>query len=132
MASTNKIWRQLLGVEGIVVESWDFDEATCELVIKVRPMRRGRRRCSSCRRRCAGYDQGGGQRRWRALDMGTVRVFLQAEAQRVSCPEHGVVVADVPWARPGSGFTRVFEEQCAWLAVHTSRTAVSAHGGPDG
>jgi transposase len=37
-----------------------------------------------------------------------------------------VVVAEVPWARAGSGFTREFEDQCGWLAVHTSRTAVSA------
>jgi transposase len=41
-------------------------------------------------------------------------------------PEHGVVVAQVPWARAGSGFTCEFEDQCGWLAVHTSRTAVSA------
>jgi aspartyl-tRNA synthetase len=29
--------------------------------------------------------------------------------RRVSCPEHGVVVAAVPWARPGSRFTAACE-----------------------
>lgn len=54
-------------------------------------------------------------------------MFLEAEAEavRVNCPEHGVVAAAVPWARAGSGFTRAFEDQCGWLAVHASRTAVA-------
>lgn len=125
MASINKIWRKLLGVERIVVEGWEFDETQAAVVVSVRPMGRGRRRCSQCARRCAGYDRGAGRRRWRGLDLGTVKVFLEAEAPRVSCPEHGVVVAEVPWARADSGFTRAFEDQCGWLAVHTSRTAVS-------
>jgi len=36
-----------------------------------------------------------------------------------------VVVAAVPWARHDSSFTRSFEDQVAWLTVHTSKTAVS-------
>jgi transposase len=31
----------------------------------------------------------------------------------------------VPWARHDSRFTRAFEDQVAWLAVHTSKTAVA-------
>ncbi len=42
----------------------------------------------------------------------------------MSCPEHGVVVERVPWAGHGSGFTRSFEEQVAWLAMECSKTAV--------
>lgn len=125
MASMNKVWRKLLGVEGIVVEGWDFDEADGALVVAVRMMKRGRRRCPYCRVRCGGYDRGSGRRRWRALDLGTTKLYLEAEAVRVRCPTHGVVVAEVPWARPESGFTRAFEEQCAWLTVRTSRTAVA-------
>ena len=34
-------------------------------------------------------------------------------------------VAAVPWARHDLSFTRSFEDQVAWLAVHTSKTAVS-------
>jgi transposase len=36
-----------------------------------------------------------------------------------------VVVCAVPWARHDSRFTRAFEDQTAWLAVNTSKTAVA-------
>lgn len=36
-----------------------------------------------------------------------------------------MVVADVPWARRGSGFTGAFEDQAAWLATNSSQFAVS-------
>jgi transposase len=68
---------------------------------------------------------GAGRRRWRTLDLGTTTALLEADAPRVQCPEHGVVVAAVPWARHGAGFTRDFEEQVAWLACHTSKSAVT-------
>src|SRR5215203_5687709 len=67
-------------------------------------------------------DQGEGRRRWRALGLGVVQAFLEADAPRVACPAHGVAVAAVPWARHGAGFTRAFEDTAAWLAVHTSRS----------
>jgi transposase len=51
--------------------------------------------------------------------------FVEADAPRVRCPEHGVVVARVPWARHDSRFTKDFEEQCAWLAVHVSKTTLA-------
>ncbi len=40
-------------------------------------------------------------------------------------PQHGVVVAHVPWARHGAGHTRTFDETVAWLATHTSKSAVT-------
>jgi transposase len=51
--------------------------------------------------------------------------FVEAEAPRVSCRKHGVVVARVPWARHDSRFTRDFEDQCAWMAVHVSKTTLA-------
>lgn len=76
-----------------------------------------------------GYDEGGrGERhlrRWRALDLGFTRCYLEAGAPRGRCSEHGVVVAQVPWADHGARSTRSFDEQVAWLAVRCDRTAVS-------
>jgi transposase len=66
-----------------------------------------------CGRRAPGYDRGEGQRRWRALDLGATKAFVEAAAPRVRCQRHGVVVARVPWARHGSWFTREFEDQVA-------------------
>jgi transposase len=95
------------------------------LVAHVRPGRRARGRCGLCLRPSRGYDQGGGRRRWRHLDMVTMPVFLEADALRVSCREHGVVVAHVPWARHGAGHTRAFDQTVAWLATQTSKAAVT-------
>jgi transposase len=119
-----RLWARLLGVERAVVERVEFDEDADALVVAVRPRKSAKRRCGVCGRRCGGYDQGEGRRRWRALDLGTIRAFLEADAPRVCCPEHGVVVAQVPWARHGAGHTRVFDDTAAWLAVHASKQAV--------
>jgi transposase len=114
----------LLGVEQTVIERVEFDQDDDAIVVAVRPRKGARRRCGVCRRRCPGFDQGEGRRRWRALDLGTVRAFLEAEAPRVECAEHGVVVAAVPWARHGAGHTLAFDDTVAWLATHTSKSAV--------
>lgn len=50
--------------------------------------------------------------------------FLVGSAPRVRCSKHGVVVAAIPWARHGAGFTRAFENQVAWLAKESSKSAV--------
>ena len=42
----------------------------------------------------------------------------------MNCPEHGVVVASVPWARHGAGHTRGFDDMAAWLATHCAKSAV--------
>jgi len=59
------------------------------------------------------------------MDLGTTLAYVEAEAPRVECARHGVLVAAVPWARHGSWFTIAFEDQCAWLAVNTSARAVA-------
>jgi len=120
-----RVWKRLLGLRRAVVEAVEFDQPAGALVVSVRPKARERDRCPHCRRRCAGYDWGEGRRRWRALDLATTFCFLEAEAPRIECKQHGVVVAAVPWARHDSSFTRAFEDQVAWLAVNTSKTAVA-------
>jgi transposase len=123
-----RVWKRLLGVEHGVIESVELvaDRRGEEVVLaRVRPTVRQRSRCSRCGRRCRGYDQGEGRRRWRTLDLGTVRAFLEAAAPRVSCPVHGVVVAAVPWARPGSRSTYAFEDTCTWLVANATMTTVA-------
>ena len=120
------LWRALLGVEKTVVEDVEFDEDEQVLVAHVRPTRaRPRAGAGGVGRRSPGYDRGEGRRRWRALDLGTIQVLLEADAPRVRCREHGPTVAAVPWARHGAGHTRVFDEQVAWLATQCSKTAVT-------
>ena len=49
------------------------------------------------------------EKTWRHLDFFQHKAFLHARLPRVRCPEHGVRQISVPWARPGSGFTLLFE-----------------------
>ena len=122
---SKRLWARVLGVEhGVVIEHIRHDDAIDEITVECRLRRGARRRCGRCQRRCPGYDSGEGRRRWRSLDAGTIRVFVEADAPRVTCPEHGVIVAAVPWARHGAGHTRAFDDQVAWLVTHTSKTAV--------
>ncbi len=54
-----------------------------------------------------------------------MRAELEAAAPRVACPQHGVVVAAVPWARHGAAHTRFFDDQVAWLAAACSKTTIT-------
>jgi transposase len=115
------VFVRLLGLGRAVVE----DVWVADVVVVRGRLRRGDvSRCGVCGRRAPGYDGGAGRRRWRALDLGSTKAFLEAAAPRVRCREHGVVVARVAWARHGSWFTREFEDQVAWLATQCSKSAV--------
>jgi transposase len=46
---------------------------------------------------------------WRHLDFFQYQAHLHARLPRVQCPQHGVRQVTVSWARPGSGFTLLFE-----------------------
>jgi transposase len=120
-----RLWAGLLGIDKTTIVRLECDEDRGVLVVHVKPHERERRRCPRCRRRCLVYDRGEGRRRWRALDLGTMVAELEADAPRISCPEHGVLVAAAPWARHHAGHTRFFDDQVAWLAVQTSKTAVT-------
>jgi transposase len=113
----------VIGGRETVVERVSVEEGA--IVMDVRPTARARGRCGICATRAPGYDPGGGPRRWRALDLGRTPFYLRAEAPRVACPEHGVVVARVPWARHGSAYTRGLEDTVAWLAGETSMSAIA-------
>ena len=122
---SKRVWARVVGVErDVVIEGVQFDEDAGEIIVSCRLRRGARRRCGRCDRRGGRDDLGEGRRRWWALDAGTVRVFIEAEAPRVNCPDHGVTVAAVPWARHGAGHTRAFDDQVAWLATHCSKSAV--------
>ena len=119
----SSVWGRACGLTRSVVEGVRFDETVDAIVVSVRPDARARGRCGRCGRRSSGYDQGAGRRRWRGLDAGTTRVFIEADAARVRCRVHGPTVTQVPWARHDVGHTRDFDAMAAWLAVRTSQSA---------
>jgi len=130
----SRIFAAGLGDQNMVIEDVTIETETSRgkrpntrevLVFSVRCKAREASRCSRCRKRCPGYDGGDGTRRWRTLDVGTTKAYLQAAAPRVECPEDGVVVAHVPWARPGAKHTWAFEDTCAWLAAHAAMSVLT-------
>ena len=62
---------------------------------------------------------------WRHLDLARTRVELRCEVRRLLCPTHGVVSEELAWARPGSRFTRDFEDVVAYLTREAPKSCVA-------
>jgi len=58
------------------------------------------------------------EKTWRHLDFFQHQAFLTARTPRVTCTKCGVHLVTVPWARPNSGFTLLFEGFAMALAIH--------------
>lgn len=56
---------------------------------------------------CAVHDTT--EKTWRHLDFFQNRAYLHARVPRIAWPAHGVRQVEVAWARPGSGFSLLFE-----------------------
>jgi transposase len=90
---------------------------TSEGVLVTVRLRRRRRVCSRCGqagRRLEIHDRR--VKRWRHLDLGASRCWIECELRRLRCRDCGVWLGPVPWARPGAQHTRDFEDTVAWLA----------------
>lgn len=131
MASANTLCKKLLNVKNVVVESHDFytDIAGAQhLRIQARPDKWHQCRCPYCGKKCPKDGVSvKGRRQWRSLDFGSILVEIESDTQRINCPEHGRIVADVPWAYPGSRFTKDFDLTVGWLAVYLPRSVVSEY-----
>lgn len=123
-----RLFRTILGFARVVVERVAL-ESVGPVEVAVRPSAR-RARCGQCGRpgkRLHGTQ--GKAREWRHLGMWGRRVLIQATVHRVLCGRCGVRTMDVPWARPGSVFTRAFENEVAWMLQRTDQTSVSRYFG---
>jgi transposase len=106
-------FKRLLRLPGAsVADVWFCSEG---VVVTVR-LKRRRRVCGECGQtgRLEIHDRR--VKRWRHLDVGASRCFVEAELRRLRCPDCGVRVEAVPWARPGARHTRDLEDVVAWLA----------------
>ena len=121
--------KHLLKIEKIAIDKVYFETLSEEeiLIICARPFSRDTRKSPHCERRCQGYDSSGKVRRWRSLDFGSLRVYIEARAPRVKCAEHGVVTAKVPWARHNSEYTYDFETAVTWFSLHATAQDVSEY-----
>ena len=112
---------RLLCLPGVWVRSVEFEP---DRVLVTVALRRRRLLCPECsystpdRENEQDHDSS-----WRHLDLGVWRLVIRARLRRLRCPEHGVRVEGVPFARPGARFTRDFDDLIAWLATKTDKTA---------
>ena len=131
----NSVLRKLLGlcVSTVVVVGRELrdggDGGRSNLVVWVRRRVGVRGRCGRCGGVAPWFDNGGGERRWRHIDMGMATCELIAEAPRVSCPEHGVTVAEVAFARHDSAFSRAFEDLVVFDAIVSNKLAAARRHG---
>jgi Helix-turn-helix domain of transposase family ISL3/zinc-finger of transposase IS204/IS1001/IS1096/IS1165 len=114
-------FNRVLALPGAWVATVSF--TSCGIVVGLR--RRGRWLCCPCGHRTRSrYDTS--RRRWRHLDFGACKVWLEADLHRVDCPAcRRVRTEQVPWARPGARHTRDFEDLVAWLAQRMDKTSVA-------
>ena len=131
MVSTNTLCKKLLNVKSAVIEGANFytdEDGVNHILIHARPNVWHEDDCPFCHKRCRRYDKKNPHPRiWRGLDWGGTLVEISYDTHRIECPEHGVLVADVPWAYPGSGFTKDFDLTVGWLATYLPRSTVSEY-----
>lgn len=91
------------------VERVDFSRENKRLDIKIGFQRGASFPCPVCGAAAPVHDTS--EKSWRHLNFFQFEAYLTARVPRVKCPnaEHGVKQAAIPWARPGSGFTLLFE-----------------------
>lgn len=117
------VFKRLLRLDGVNVTSVVFGLSAITVVVV---LRRRRLICPHCGHKTRyRYDTRPCPSTWRHLDLGVWRVEVSASLRRLSCPLHGVVVEQVPFARPGAHLTRDFDDLLAWLATRTDKTAIA-------
>ncbi|WP_444999275.1 ISL3 family transposase [Halomonas mongoliensis] len=79
--------------------------------------------CPECGEACPAHDFA--DKTWRHLNFFQHHCYLHARVPRTKCPEHGAKRIEVPWARPGSDFTLLFEQAAMSLVKEMPVLAVS-------
>jgi predicted RNA-binding Zn-ribbon protein involved in translation (DUF1610 family) len=91
-----------------LVERCEFDPEEKRLDIFIDFTRGGEFGCPECGRTdCKAYDTQ--NRIWRHLNFFEHVTYFHVRTPRVECPDCGVKMVAVPWAREGSGFTLLSE-----------------------
>jgi len=106
------------------VDRSEFDPERKQLDLFLDFERGARFACPNCGTTdCPVYDSE--DKRWRHLDFFQYRAYLHARVPRVHCPRCGVRQVEPSWARPGSGFTHLFEAFVMTLAAEMPVRAIA-------
>jgi transposase len=125
---STKLFEMALGLTAPwQVTTAEFRRATAsergQLEIRIDFIRGGKLPCPECGVPAPAYDTD--EQRWRHLNFFEHETHLVARVPRVECPTHGVLRVAVPWARPGSGFTLLFEAFVVLLAAQMPMAALA-------
>ena len=101
----------------------DMDAKPFELRLEVGAKRGAKYPCPTCGVMCAAHDFE--DITWRHLNFFQYYCYISARVPRVKCPVHGIHRTIVPWSRPGSGFTLLFEQVVMSLAREMPVNAVA-------
>ena len=117
------VWQRACGLKRTVMEGIGFDQDSEAVIVSVRPSSKARAAVdiagSALPAMTMARAGGGG-----GPSISGRRGCSWRRCSRVSCRAHGPTVAAVPWARHRARHTRDFDDQAAWLAVRTSKSAV--------
>lgn len=115
-------FKRLLHLDGITVAKIVFSSTAVTITVK---LRRKHLACPLCNFTTkARHDTRPVPSAWRHLDLGVWHLEIRCILRRLRCPNHGVKVEAVPFARAGSRFTEDFENLVGWLATTMDKTAI--------
>ena len=113
----------------LLIENFNLysdEDGVKHIRIKARPNKWHENDCPFCHKSCPAYDKHSSRpTTWRGLDWGGILVEVEYQTHRIICLEHGVYVAEVPWAYPGSRFIKDFDLTVAWFASYLPRSTTS-------
>lgn len=92
----------------LVSQQLDTNHIPHELHLEVKAERGAKYPCPECEELCPAHDFR--EKVWRHLNFFQHHCYIHAMVPRVKCPEHGIKLVKVPWARKGSAFTLLFEQ----------------------
>ena len=112
-----------------VTPPWEVTETTLSVAekrfeIRVDFVRGGKFTCPGCGQPTSAYDTS--EQTWRHLNFFQYAAYITARVPRLDCRNCGVKQVEAPWARPGSGFTLLFEALVMALAREMPINAVAA------
>ena len=129
MASVNTLCKSVPNVKNTVIKNCNLysdKNGVKHIRIQARPNKWHENDCPFCHKSCPVYDKHSSRPTiWRGLDWGGILVEVEYQTHRLICPEHGVYVAEVPWAYPCSRFTKDFDLTAAWFASYLPRSTTS-------
>jgi transposase len=103
----------------------DVQASPNELQLSVGTDRGTQFQCPKCAALCPAHDYQ--QKKWRHLNFFQHHCYITAKVPRIKCAEHGVHLIEIPWSRPESGFTLLFEQVALSLVREMPVSAAARH-----